>query len=66
VENIDEIEIIYDDTDKTYHAIWRPPLSIGAGSNEMEALEDMKEVILFCVDEMIKTRNLRLPNSLEQ
>ena len=66
MDNIDEVEIIFDDTDKTYHAFWRPPLSIGAGSTEKAALEDMKEVILFCVDEIIKRRNFKLPNSLEQ
>jgi predicted RNase H-like HicB family nuclease len=54
--NNDEIEIIFDETTKTYHAFWCPPKAIGAGDTELAALRDMQEAIHFCVDTLIESR----------
>lgn len=56
MNNTDEIEIIFDETTKTYHAFWCPPRAIGAGSSELAALHDMQEAIHFCVDSTIAAR----------
>jgi hypothetical protein len=42
-----EIEIVFDETNHTYHAFWRPPLTIGAGSSVQEAVADMREALQF-------------------
>lgn len=55
-----EIEIIFDIEEKTYHAIWSPPLSIGAGNSELEALKDMKEALLFYLNSLIKLKHQQM------
>lgn len=56
MNDTDEIEIIFDEATHTYHAFWRPPLAIGAGQTEEQALRDMQEAIRFSVDTSITSR----------
>ncbi|MDP3451065.1 MAG: hypothetical protein Q8R87_10840 [Anaerolineaceae bacterium] len=58
--NKNEIEIIFDIEEKTYHAIWSPPLSIGAGNSELAALKDMKEALLFYLNTLIKSKHQKM------
>jgi hypothetical protein len=55
-----EIEIIFDSEEKTYHAIWSPPLSIGSGKSELAALKDMKEALLFYLNTIIKSKQQKV------
>lgn len=58
--NKNEIEIIFDTEEKMYHAIWSPPLSIGAGKSELAALKDMKEALLFYLNSLLKSKHQKL------
>ena len=35
------IKIEFDDVSKDYYIIWSPPIAIGSGSTETEALHDL-------------------------
>lgn len=37
----DEIVIAYDDDSQSYYCTWRPLISVGLGSTEAEALDDL-------------------------
>lgn len=50
------IEVIFDESTKTFHAFWQPPLAIGAGETKEAAIRDMREAIEFCVRSMVDSR----------
>ena len=52
----DLIEVIFDETDKTFHAFWRPPMAIGAGKTEEAALHDLRDAIEYCMNVVIDSR----------
>ena len=46
------VKIEFDDVSKDYYIIWRPPIAIGSGSTEIEALHDLRETARFCIDSL--------------
>jgi predicted RNase H-like HicB family nuclease len=48
-----EIKTEYDADSCTYYVVWQPPVVIGAGQTEKEALEDMRDAVRFCIEEMV-------------
>jgi len=51
------INIEFDDVYKDYYIIWRLPIAIGSGSNEIEALHDLQTTAHYGIDSLI---NLKL------
>jgi hypothetical protein len=56
MRNTQEFEIEYDATTKTYLAFWLPPMAVGSGATELDALRDMQQAIHFGVDTEIGSR----------
>jgi hypothetical protein len=48
-----DIEIGFDEEVREYWAIWRPPAAVGSGKFIGEALRDLREVVSFCMDDLI-------------
>ena len=48
-----EIRLQFDEETQDYYIIWKPPVVIGSGKTEHEALEDLRKVARFGIDTMI-------------
>ena len=53
MSNNRDIEIEFDDVSKDYYVVWEPPVAIGSGGTDIEALHDLREVAHFGVDSLI-------------
>ena len=53
VSPCNEIITEYDTESRSYYIIWQPPVVIGAGRTEKEALEDFREAMRFCIEEIV-------------
>jgi len=49
----DEILVSYDDDSRSYYCIWRPLTSVGLGSTEAEALDDLRAAALLGIETMV-------------
>ncbi len=48
-----DIKTEYDADSRYYFVIWQPPVVIGAGLTEKEALEDFREAMRFCIEGIV-------------
>ena len=46
----DELKVEYDKVTKDYFVIWQPPLAVASGKTKVEALQDLQQVVYFCID----------------
>jgi predicted RNase H-like HicB family nuclease len=46
----EEIIVEYDESIKEYFVIWQPPLAIASGKTKAEALQDLQQILHFCID----------------
>lgn len=53
-----DIVIGFDDEIREYYVIWHPPVAMGSGKSIVEALRDLREVIVFSTDHLTE-RTLR-------
>jgi hypothetical protein len=58
--NNHEIEIVFDEVSKEYYVIWEPPVAIGSGKTELEALKDLQEVAYFSIASLIDSRREKI------
>lgn len=57
-----DIEVEYDEETEDYYVVWEPPLSIGSGRTESEALLDLQQAAHFGVDVVIE-QQLKMTNN---
>jgi len=48
-----DIEIELDGVSRGCYIIWKPPIAIGSGGTEIEALHDLREAAHFGIDSLI-------------
>jgi hypothetical protein len=51
-----DIEVEFDEVSQDYYAIWEPPVAIGSGKTELEALRDLQDVAHFGIASFIVSR----------
>jgi hypothetical protein len=49
----DEIAVAHDDGSRNYYCIWRSLTSVGLGSTEADALDDLRAAAHFAVDTIV-------------
>jgi predicted RNase H-like HicB family nuclease len=54
-----DIKTEYDKDSCSYYVFWQPPAVIGAGRTEKEALDDFREAVRFCIEQMVDTKMKR-------
>jgi predicted RNase H-like HicB family nuclease len=54
-----DIKTEFDEDSRSYYVFWQPPVVIGAGQTEKEALEDFRQAVRFCIEQMVDTKMKR-------
>ena len=55
-----DIKTEFDEDSRSYYVFWQPPVVIGAGRTEKEALEDFRKAVRFCIENLVDTKMKRV------